>query len=93
MLRIGRYGITSRHKYFWLQTRTLTKVRRFLYFFWLFKEFKPTDVDKRKEFPIGTPMVYEGRRYRYWGPAPRDIDRGEVVFTVSESDPASEETE
>jgi len=44
------------------------------------KEARPTDVDKEPEFPIGTPMEYEGRRYYYWGPAPKDIGRGEVVI-------------
>ncbi|MBA7688625.1 hypothetical protein ES703_97110 [subsurface metagenome] len=78
MLRIGRYGIAF-GRTFWVQTRMPTTVRRFLCF-WIFKEARPTDVDKKQQFPTGTLMAYEGRRYRYWGPAPRDIDRGEVVF-------------
>ena len=80
-MKIGRYEIKF-GKYFWIQTRAPTTVRHFLCF-WIFKEARPTDVDKKQQFPTGTPMVYEGRRYRYWGPAPKDIDRGEVVFTTS----------
>ncbi|GAI84068.1 unnamed protein product [marine sediment metagenome] len=83
-MKIGRYEIKF-GKYVWFQTRVPTRIRHFLWF-WFLKEARPTDVDKNQEFPTGTPMVYEGRRYRYWGPAPQDIDRGEVVFTTSLSD-------
>jgi len=60
-----------------VQTQVPTRVRRFL-FFWVLKEARPSDVDKEKQFPIGTPMEHEGRRYHYWR-APTDIHRGEVV--------------
>jgi len=53
--------------------------RRFLCF-WIIREARPTDSDEEMKFLPGTPMEYEGRRYRYFGPAPRDMERGEAVF-------------
>ena len=43
-----------------------TRVWRFLCF-WVFKEARHTDLDSKKQFPIGTPMQYEGRFYHYSG--------------------------
>ena len=74
-MKIGRYEIKF-GKYFWLQTRAPTTIRHFLCF-WIFKEAKPTDVDKKQQFPLGTPME-EGRVYRYWK-ADTDLQPGEEV--------------
>ena len=63
-MRIGRYGIAF-GRVFWFQTRVPTRVWHFLCFFWVFKEARPQDVDKKQQFPLRTPMD-EGRVYRYW---------------------------
>lgn len=81
MIHIGRYRI-SFHRAFWLQTQVATTVRRFG-FLWVVREARPTDVDKKKRFDIGTPMVYEGRRYHYWR-APSDTPAGQVVWLTDE---------
>ena len=82
MLKIGRYGIAF-GRTFWVQTRVPTRVRRFLCF-WGFKEARPTDLDKKPQFPPDTLMEYEGRQYRYWKPStekrkseslPQEIDQ------------------
>lgn len=52
-------------KTFWLQTYKPTIVRRFL-LFWIFKEVKSTDIDKKKNFPLGTKMVEDGATFRYY---------------------------
>ena len=61
MIKIGRYGI-SFHRAFWFQTQVPTTVRRF-WFLWVVREARPTDVDKEKRFPIGTPMEHEEKSY------------------------------
>ncbi len=64
MLRIGRYGIDV-GRTTWVQTRAPARVWRFL-FFWFFKEARPWDTDKKRQFPAGTLMRYEGRAYHYY---------------------------
>lgn len=76
MLKIGRYEIAF-GRTFWFQTRVPTTVRRFLCF-WIFKEARPQDVDREQQFPIGTLMEQEGRKFRYWK-AGKDIVRDEAV--------------
>jgi len=76
MLKIGRYGIAL-GRTFWLQTRGPTRVWHFLCF-WFIKEARPHDVDKEQQFPIGTLLAHEGRRFRYWK-ASDDVNKGELV--------------
>jgi len=64
MLRIGRYEIALGNS-FWVQTQVAIMFRHFLCF-WFFKEASPSDIDKKKRFPLGTPMIYEGRTYHYY---------------------------
>jgi len=64
MLKIGRYGIAL-GPVLWFQTKVPTRVWHFLCF-WFIKEARPNDVDRKQQFPIGTPMEQEGRKYRYW---------------------------
>lgn len=77
MLKIGRYEIKFGW-YWWIQTLVPTTIRCFLGFIWIFKEAISTDVDKKQQFPIGTPLMQEGRTYRYWK-APRDVKKGQLV--------------
>ena len=65
MIKIGRYEIKFGCKYIWVQTKVPTRSWHFLCF-WLFKEANPKDIDKKQQFPLGTPMVYEGRKYHYY---------------------------
>jgi hypothetical protein len=73
MLRIGRYGIAFGYA-FWVQTHVLIQTRHFLCF-WFFKEAKPTDIDKKKQFTLGTPMEYEGRKYYYCRKVGKEADK------------------
>ena len=77
MLKIGRYKIAFGWVC-WIQTYRPTTARCILGFIWVFKEAKPTDIDKKKRFPLGTPMTYEGRRYHYYR-AGKDIHVGDAV--------------
>ncbi len=69
-MRIGRYQIKF-GKYFWLQTSCPVRARKFLMihegrWFTIFKEARPTDAwTEEQEFPLGTRMIHEGRRYYY----------------------------
>lgn len=82
MLEIGRYRIVF-GIYPWFQTRGPTIIWRFL-FFCILKEARPSDVDKKKRFPIGTPLVgQDGRVYRYWK-ADKSYRKGEVVIEARE---------
>jgi len=65
MLKIGRYGIAFISRVFWIQTRAPIRTWHFL-FFWFFKEARPQDIDKKQQFPLGTPMEHEGRTYHYY---------------------------
>ena len=76
-MKIGRYKIAFGWTC-WIQTHAPTTVRRYLWFIWVFKEAKPTDIDKKKQFSLGTPMTYEGRRYHYYKAA-GDIPVGNVT--------------
>ncbi|MBA7711051.1 hypothetical protein ES703_120002 [subsurface metagenome] len=75
-MKIGRYRIVF-GGYAWIQTTVPTTVRRFLCS-WFFKEARPHDVDKKQQFPLGTPMEHEGRVYHYWK-AGEDINKGKYV--------------
>lgn len=81
MIHVGRYRI-SFHLAFWFQTHVPTTVRRYGPL-WVFREARPTDVDKDKRFDICTSMVWEGRRYLYWR-APSDVPAGHVVWVPPE---------
>jgi len=43
-----------------------TTVHSILGFIWIFKEARPTDVDKKRQFPLGTEMLADGKRYHYY---------------------------
>ncbi len=75
-LRIGRYRIAF-GRYGWFPARGPTRIWHFLCF-WLFKGARHTDIDKRQQFPLGTPLEHEGRVYRYWR-APCDLPKGSCV--------------
>ncbi len=63
-MNIGRYEIVfGRATLF--QAFPPTRIWDFRLFSVL-KEIRPTDIDKRKQFPLGTPMEYRGRRYCYY---------------------------
>lgn len=69
MIKVGRYGVAF-SRVLWFQTQVPTRVWHFLCF-WFLKEVNPEDidtdsVDKEPQFPVGTKMEYEGRKYRYW---------------------------
>ncbi|MBA7593741.1 hypothetical protein ES703_00673 [subsurface metagenome] len=70
MLKIGRYGIAL-GPVLWFQTKVPSRVWHFLCF-WFIKEARPNDVDRKKQFPIGTPMEHDGRTYRYWKAEEKD---------------------
>jgi len=78
MIRLGRYRIAFGNT-FWLQSNSPIKVRYFLRF-WLLKESRSTDIDKKKEFPLGTQLEENGRRYYYYR-AGEDIKVEEAVRT------------
>lgn len=82
MLRIGRY-IVCFGRYYWLQTHGPTRAKKFL-FMTIYKEAHPSDVDKVQQFPLGTPMQYEGRVYHYFRKAGDDIKKGELVENHNE---------
>ena len=75
MLTIGRYRIAFGWAC-WIQTYRPTTVRCILGFIWVFKEAQPTDIDKKKRFPLGTEMLAGGRRYYYYKAA-EDIRVGD----------------
>ncbi|MBA7714777.1 hypothetical protein ES703_123809 [subsurface metagenome] len=75
-MKIGRYEIKF-GRYFWIQTKAPTTAWPFLCFT-IFKEARPSDVDKKKQFPLDTLMEHEGRTFRYWK-APKDVVKGELV--------------
>ncbi len=77
MIKIGRYGLAF-GPVLWLQTQKPTKARHW-WWFWFLKEARPDDDDKEQEFPEGTPLMHEGRKYRYFK-AKRDYKAKEVVF-------------
>ncbi len=76
MLRIGRYGI-SVGRTIWVQTQVPTRVWHFLCF-WVFKEARPTDIDHKRQFPLGTGMIKDGKAYRYYK-AGGTIGKGDIV--------------
>jgi len=76
VIKLGRYEIKF-GKYIWVQTKAPTRIWHFLWF-WVFKEAKPQDIDKKQQFPIGTEMEQEGRKYYYYK-AGEDIKKGKMV--------------
>lgn len=76
MIKIGRYRFYFT-RYHWLQTHGPTRVKKVL-FMRIIWEARPTDIDKKKQFPLGTPMEHEGRVYRYWR-APCTVPKGSWV--------------
>jgi len=82
MKTIGRYRIAFGWAC-WIQTHMPTTVWCPFGFIWIFKEARPTDVDKKKRFPLGTQMTYDGKRYHYYrktGDTPKGViwqERGE----------------
>jgi len=64
-MKIGRYGIAFAGRTFWMQPLVPATVRRFLWFL-IIKEARPQDVHREKQFPLGMPMEYKGRSYRYY---------------------------
>ena len=64
MIRLGRYKIAF-GRFFFSQLHGPTTVRCFP-FFCVLKEARPTDVDRKPQFPLGTPMQLEGRSFRYY---------------------------
>lgn len=71
-MKIGRYKII----FGWscrMQICKPTTVQSILGFIWIFKEARPTDVDKKRQFPPGTVMFHNGKEYHYYK-AGEDID-------------------
>ena len=78
MIGIGRYRVYFT-RYPWIQTHVPTIVKRFLFMtICIETEARPTDDDKVKQFPLGTKMVFEGRKY-YYCRAKSDIKEGSMV--------------
>lgn len=77
MLTVGRYRIAF-GRVCWFQTHRPTTVRRILWLFWIIREARPGDIDKKQRFPLGTPMMVDGTRYHYYK-AERDIVIGSPV--------------
>ena len=76
MLTVGRYRITFGWAC-WFQSHRPTTIWCLFGFIWVFKEAIPADVDKKKRFPLGTQMTYNGKRY-YYRAAAEDIPKGIV---------------
>lgn len=85
MIKLGRYKIAF-GRTAWIQTLVPTTVRHFICF-WIFKEAKPSDFDKKQQFPLGTPLKHNGRVYRYWK-AEHDIPVSRYVarYVIKEED-------
>jgi len=74
--KVGRYRIAF-GPVLWFQTKAPVRICRFLWF-WFIREVRPQDIDKKRRFPIGTIMEYEGRPY-YYAKAGKDIIAKQVV--------------
>ncbi len=72
-MRIGRYRIFFSN-YFWFQSFCPVTVRRFRGFT-IVREARPTDVDRKKQFKLGAPMIYKGRPYRYYRSGGNKVER------------------
>ncbi len=64
MLKLGRYGVGF-GPVIWFQTHVPTRAWNFLWL-WFAREARPHDIDRKKQFPIGTTMEYKGVRYHYY---------------------------
>ena len=76
MIKLGRYRVYFT-RYYWMQPDGAVLSTKIL-FMTVYREVRPSDVDKKKRFPLGTDMKYAGRRYRYWK-AGEDIGKGKTV--------------
>jgi len=76
MIGLGRYGLDF-GRVLWFQTQVPTRVWHFLWF-WFLKKDRPQDVDKEQQFPVGTKMAQEGRKYRYYK-AGKDIGKDRII--------------
>lgn len=83
MIEIGKYRICFTSRY-WIQTYAPTKSRKFL-FVTVYWAARSTDIDKKQCFEIGTPMLEDGRKYRYYRAA-SDIQEGRLVGPAGEQD-------
>lgn len=63
-MRIGRYSIKFGSRC-WIQTNVPVEVRCILGLIWVFREAKPTDIDSKQRFPLGTIFTKDGKRYHY----------------------------
>ncbi len=63
-MKIGRYRIFC-GRYRWFQTYSPVRIKRFG-LFTIVKEANPADDDKRRQFPLGTPMQFGGVTYLYY---------------------------
>lgn len=80
MIKIGRYRIYFTSCY-WVQTYGPTRVKKIL-FMTIYWEARPTDIDKEQQFPLRTPMMEEGRAYRYYR-AESNLHRGSKAIEES----------
>ena len=62
-MKIGRYRIFL-GSYNWFQTKEPVVISHFL-FFTIVREARPWDLSRKKQFPLGTVMNYEGKQYKY----------------------------
>lgn len=64
-MRIGKFQIFF-YKYHWLQIYGCPVKSKKILFITIYWQAHPTDIDKEQQFPLGTPLVKDGRTYRYW---------------------------
>jgi len=83
-MAIGRFRIVFARQLLWLQTHGPVAMRRF-FFLWIIKGSDPTTADSKQLFPIGSEMVFGGRRYRYCKTG-EDIKVGEAVKAHEEGE-------
>ncbi len=76
MLTIGRYRIAFGWAR-WIQFYRPTTIWCPFGLIWIFREARPTDVDKKKRFPLSTSMMYGGKKY-YYREVGEDIPKGIV---------------
>jgi len=78
VIKVGRYRVDF-GPVTWFQTKVPTRVWHF-WWFWLIKEAKPTDIDKKQQFPLGTEMEHDGRKYHYYK-AERSIGKESGIWS------------
>ena len=77
-MRIGRYRICW-NRHFRFQTQPLIVVIVKFLSFIIWRDVKPTDVDKTPLFPEGTKLKYKDGEYTYFR-ADKNYKKNEVVF-------------